>query len=117
MGWGNCGTDSKGRRIGYVFTAKCDHPGCKKKIDRGLSFACGGEHGEGDFYCEGYFCSDHLKIAEPREGETRQFCPKCFEVANKIEVERVEAEEAEAAEADAEAWAYKEAEEADEGTT
>ena len=34
MGWGNCGTDSQGRPIGYIFEAICDHPGCKEKIDR-----------------------------------------------------------------------------------
>jgi hypothetical protein len=71
MGWGRCGTDSKGRNIGYYYAAICDHPGCKAKIDRGLAYACGGMHGlthmGGDekldgfeLCCEGYFCSEHL---------------------------------------------------------
>lgn len=65
MGWGNCGTDSQGRGIGYVFEGTCDHPGCDTKIDRGLSFACGGMHGEDQVAndvtpCEKYFCTEHL---------------------------------------------------------
>jgi hypothetical protein len=72
MGWGNCGSDSKGRPIGYVHAATCDHPGCTKKIDRGLAYACGGMHGPGaylggdddvdwqDVSCEGYFCEEHM---------------------------------------------------------
>jgi hypothetical protein len=46
MGWGNCGFDKQGRPIGYVHEAYCDHPGCNKKIDRGLSYVCGTMHGE-----------------------------------------------------------------------
>ena len=37
MGWGDCGTDVNGRPIGYLYESTCDHPGCNKKIDRGLS--------------------------------------------------------------------------------
>lgn len=59
MGWADCGTDSKGRPIGYAHEATCDESGCEKKIDRGLSFACGGMHGDGPG-CEGYFCAEHL---------------------------------------------------------
>lgn len=63
MGWANCGKDSRGRNIGYAHAAKCDHPGCNKRIDRGLAYACGGMHGtgSGSFECEGYFCPAHLK--------------------------------------------------------
>lgn len=49
MGWGDCGKDSKGRPIGYVFSATCDHPDCLKEIDRGLSFVCGDMHGEDEY--------------------------------------------------------------------
>lgn len=63
MGWGHCGHDSNGRPIGYSIEAFCDHPGCKKEIDRGLSYACGGMHGETEWGCEKYFCSDHLFYA------------------------------------------------------
>src|SRR5690242_1453939 len=64
MGWGDCGTDSKGRPIGYVHEATCDHPGCEEKIDRGLAYACGGMHGTGEGGCEGYFCYKHLYHVE-----------------------------------------------------
>ena len=36
MGWGNCGIDSKGRPIGYIFEATCDHPNCLKVIEDSL---------------------------------------------------------------------------------
>jgi len=43
MGW-SIGFDSSWNRdIGYGVPAYCDHPKCSKKIDRGLSYVCGGE--------------------------------------------------------------------------
>ncbi len=92
MGWGDCGTDSKGRNIGYSFEATCDEPGCNKQIHRGLSFACGGMHGEepieihadGTFWtsCEGYFCEEHLCgwfwETEEGEGEGADVCATCL---------------------------------------
>lgn len=78
MGWADCGTDSKGRPIGYGHRATCDHPGCKAKIDRGLAYACGGMHGE-DPGCEGYFCGDHLWFAE-NQGDTFQACAECVKL-------------------------------------
>ena len=60
MGWANCGTDSKGRPIGYAHEATCDHPGCEAKIHRGIAYACGGMHGEDEVSCEDYFCTEHL---------------------------------------------------------
>lgn len=59
MSWAYCGTDSSGREIGYSIEAVCDEPGCEKEIDRGLAFACGGEHGEDEYSCERYFCEKH----------------------------------------------------------
>lgn len=59
MGWGDCGTDSQGRPIGYSFEATCDHPGCEKEIDRGLSYVCGDMHGDDEYSCEKYFCEEH----------------------------------------------------------
>lgn len=77
MGWSNCGTDSKGRPIGYAFEAICDHPGCTKEIDRGLGYACGGMHGEDEHSCEGYFCEDHLYTAE-YDDECVGVCEQCL---------------------------------------
>lgn len=79
MGWGNFGKDSRGRNIGYVFPAKCDHKGCKERIHRGLSYACGGMHGENERDCEGYFCGKHLRsVEDPYETlHQGQLCEKC----------------------------------------
>lgn len=44
---------------GYGVPALCEHPNCNEEIDRGVSYACGGEpfseHG-----CDRYFCGKHL---------------------------------------------------------
>lgn len=77
MGWADCGKDSHGRKIGYAISETCDHPKCKKKINRGLSYACGGMHGAGEYMCEGYFCLDHLyyhRMDEPRF----PICERCL---------------------------------------
>lgn len=78
MGWAHCGDDSKGRPIGYAVAAICDHPGCDCQIDRGLSYACAGMHGQQEVGCEGYFCSEHLSnLVVEREGYVR-VCDQCI---------------------------------------
>ncbi|WZL14771.1 hypothetical protein [Vibrio phage vB_VpaM_XM1] len=77
MGWSNCGTDSKGRPIGYAFSAICDHDECNKEIDRGLSYACGGMHGETEVGCEKYFCSDHKDNAVDDGDHIVHVCESC----------------------------------------
>lgn len=67
MGWGDCGTDSGGRPIGYIFDAICDEPGCEIEITRGLAFSCGNMHGENGYDCEKYFCGNHLFSVELKE--------------------------------------------------
>lgn len=60
MGW-SIGFDSNWNRdIGYGVPAMCDHPRCSEKIDRGLSFVCGGEPYGGAKGCGLYFCGAHL---------------------------------------------------------
>jgi len=73
MGWGS-GVDNRGKQVGYTVSAKCEYPGCKAKIDRGLNYACGGEHGEFDHYCNGYFCDEHLFCVE---GYHHKICVYC----------------------------------------
>jgi hypothetical protein len=78
MGWAYCGEDSEGRQIGYGVEAKCDHPDCDVIIDRGMSYACGDTHGDGDgtvdyMYCEKYFCSAHMQM-----GHEVQQCMACY---------------------------------------
>ncbi len=77
MSWANCGEDSRGRPIGYAFDAKCDHPGCKEKIDRGLTHACGGEHGFTEYGCEKYFCEEHLWNFIDTGGKVIRICDEC----------------------------------------
>ncbi|WIX32532.1 hypothetical protein QO259_17235 [Salinicola sp. JS01] len=77
MGWSDCGTDSQGRPIGYAHPATCDHPGCSEQIDRGLSYACGGMHGEDEVSCERYFCSAHRLNTVLCSGRYHSVCDQC----------------------------------------
>ena len=79
MGWGNCGEDSTGRPIGYLFEAICDEPGCEAEIDRGLAYACGDMHGESEYACEQYFCQKHMTVVETPQGETIGICALCIQ--------------------------------------
>ena len=53
MSWAIGYDDHWQRDIGYGVPATCDHPKCRKRIDRGLAYVCcgeepyGGEHGCG----------------------------------------------------------------------
>jgi hypothetical protein len=90
MGWANCGTDSKGRPIGYAHEATCDQPGCTKVIHRGLAYACGDMHGENDFSCEGYFCGEHLFFVSSKvlpDDRCAFLCKGCIEKIDKDEEE------------------------------
>jgi hypothetical protein len=89
MGWGNCGEDSKGSPIGYLHPATCDHPGCNARIDRGLSYACGGMHGQNEADCEGYFCGQHLRHVED-PAKTLLMPQLCFACAEAWEREMAE---------------------------
>lgn len=60
MGW-MLGYDENWKRdVGYDVPAYCDHPGCTKEIERGLSYVCGSQPYGGDTGCGLYFCNDHL---------------------------------------------------------
>lgn len=72
MGYGYYVID--GKECGYNVEAVCEEEGCEEEIDRGLAFACGGEPGEGDTYCDGYFCLSHLVITP--EGQRCRRCEK-----------------------------------------
>lgn len=59
MSW-SLGYDTNWHRdIGYGVPARCDHPGCDEKIDRGLAHVCGGEPYGGEDGCGLYFCAKH----------------------------------------------------------
>lgn len=78
MSWSHCGNDSQGRPIGYAHPATCDHPGCNAQIDRGLSYACGGMHGNSEIGCEKYFCGDHLEYTVDDNEDFSTVCEECM---------------------------------------
>lgn len=43
---------------GYGVPAICEYPDCNEEIDRGISYACGGEPFS-ELGCDRYFCSKH----------------------------------------------------------
>lgn len=78
MGWANCGVDSYGRPIGYAYEGTCDEPGCEVEINRGLSYACGGMHGENGVDCERYYCAPHREVALVAvDGREIWVCRRC----------------------------------------
>jgi hypothetical protein len=82
MSWADCGTDSRGRRIGYAYLARCDQPDCHRRIDRGLTFVCGRMHGGEIFGCGGYFCYEHLLLCICRKDHPK-LCPACDRVVHR----------------------------------
>lgn len=80
MGWGY-GQNTAGREVGYMVAAECDKAGCITRIDRGLSFVCGGMHDGGEHGCGKYFCGSHLVMSAAPD----QLCEACadeYEVAH-----------------------------------
>ena len=83
MSWAY-GIDKNGREIGYGVEANCDLLSCKKEIDRGLSFRCGGTHSlHNEYGCGNYFCSEHMYF-----GKEDQLCRICLE--NELNKENME---------------------------
>ena len=72
MGWSIGFDDNWNRDIGYGVPAYCDAPKCMVKIDRGLSYVCGGEPYGGNRGCGLYFCANHLF-----QGTESQQCKRC----------------------------------------
>ena len=73
---------------GYGVPTYCEHPDCNEKIDRGMSFACGGEPFS-EVGCDRYFCSKHrefigfneeglpCKHRKDCECEWKEVCERC----------------------------------------
>jgi hypothetical protein len=76
MGWSIGYDDNWNRDIGYGVPATCDHPDCNEKIDRGLSYVCGGEPYGGEHGCGLYFCGNHLTYAGARR-DYKPLCSRC----------------------------------------
>lgn len=79
MTWSDPGKDSTGRPFGYLIWAECDHPGCTKRINRGLAHVCGILHGADEFSCELYFCRDHRSnVVEVPNRHEIAVCDECY---------------------------------------
>ncbi|MYM32544.1 hypothetical protein GTP58_29850 [Duganella sp. CY15W] len=82
MGWSIGYDENHQRDIGYGVPAYCDHLGCDKEIDRGVSHLCGfnSDTGEG---CGLHFCGDHLRqryinpALDPEEAPRGPLCDAC----------------------------------------
>jgi hypothetical protein len=72
MSWAIGYDDNWKRDIGYGVPAICDHPGCGKKINRGLSYVCCNEEPYGGDGCGLYFCGDHLTFDGCSRCENKQ---------------------------------------------
>lgn len=74
-----------GREVGYSVIACCEHPGCNKEIDRGLSYACGGDPWGGQNGCGHFFCSEHLAWVDGPDDERNGsgLCPECVKSYHK----------------------------------
>ena len=81
MGWAIGWDDNWKRDIGYGVPAVCDHPDCNTKIDRGISYVCGGEPFGGEHGCGLFFCGDHLHYYGD-EHEAFPLCERCGENYN-----------------------------------
>lgn len=58
MSWAVGYDHERDRDIGYGVPCICEHPKCRREIDRGLAFLCGDIHKDGG--CKLYFCGNHL---------------------------------------------------------
>lgn len=80
MGWSIGHDHNWNRDIGYGVPATCDHPGCGTRIDRGLSYVCGGEPYGGEKGCGLFFCSEHLMFRTKHNSfQGPQRCERCVE--------------------------------------
>lgn len=75
MSWSIGYDNNWNRDVGYSVPAICDYPGCNKKIDRGLSYICGGDAYGGEKGCGLFFCGEHLHFSE----DGTQLCERCME--------------------------------------
>lgn len=79
MGWGYGIVQDK--EVGYTVEAVCEHEGCDCKIDRGLSYACGGMGGEDEYSCNGFFCEKHkANWVLTDYNETLSVCDSCKDI-------------------------------------
>ncbi len=84
MSW-SIGYDTNWQRdIGYGVPAYCDQPGCDAQIDRGLSQVCGSYAYGGEHGCGLYFCEDHRYLRLRPVPHTVQLCDRCGHMDPKV---------------------------------
>jgi len=81
MGW-SYGHNVEGEEVGYSVPAVCNEPGCEAKIDRGLSYTCGGLDGHSGVIgtCGKPFCSEHLLYGSKLSHDA--VCSRCYEATD-----------------------------------
>ncbi len=67
---------------GYGVPAVCEHPKCNEEIDRGISYACGGEPFS-EYGCDRYFCGEHRVYHCFNVGRGRECVEVCERCAKK----------------------------------
>lgn len=75
MGWA-VGDDGR-RDVGYGVPATCDYPGCGARINRGLSYVCGGQPYGGSNGCGLFFCEEHRSFSNDDSIEG-MLCDRCL---------------------------------------
>lgn len=58
---------------GYGVPATCEYPTCRRVIDRGMSYACGGEPFS-ELGCDRYFCEKHKEYTCWKRDGTDEKC-------------------------------------------
>lgn len=67
---------------GYGVPAFCEYPKCDEEIDRGMSFACGGEPFS-EYGCDRYFCRKHKIYHGFNTGSGREYLEVCERCAKR----------------------------------
>lgn len=61
MGYSVYYSDKNKRWQGYGVPAYCDHPNCKKTIDRGMGYVCCDDQ-DHMYSCGGFYCAEHADL-------------------------------------------------------
>jgi len=80
MGYARYYSTGNRRWQGYAVAARCEHPGCRERIDRGLAYACGEPPDGGDHGCGGSFCEAHrVSVGHEIVGGAGNLCRACYD--------------------------------------
>lgn len=80
MGYACYYNDARKRWQGYAVAARCDHKGCRERIDRGVAYACGDPPDGGEHGCGGFFCDDHaVYVGREIAPVSGRLCRACYD--------------------------------------